>query len=452
MYHFLKLLITLGIRVFFRSVKWADIKNFPNDKSPLLLVANHPGTFMDPLVIASGITRPLFFLAKAEVFKSAVAKWLLPKFNMIPVYRKQDDESLMHKNEETFEKCFDHLSAKGAILIFPEGISITERKLRKIKTGAARIAIGAESRNNFELGIKIIPIGINYSHEIKFQSNLFVKVGEVIEVKNYKELYVKDKFEAAEKLTEEIRARLEKLIIAVKDDETENLVKRIELIFKNKILAETGASPYAAEQDFDVTQKIARAVEYYNDKDPQRITKIKDEVERYFSALDRLKISDRWIENFSEGGSLLFKTLLTIIYMVAGFPVYVFGVVNNYLPYKIPYVISRKVSSRPEFWGAISMASGILTFIGFYFTQIYFVGRFFENSYLIILYSLLLPVSGFFAYKYWKRFINVKGRLFIATLFMKRSTLIASLITQRATIIKDLQKGREEFNAVSEVI
>ena len=40
----------------------------------------------------------------------------------------------MNKNEETFIKCYEHLENGGAILMFPEGISITERKLKPIKT------------------------------------------------------------------------------------------------------------------------------------------------------------------------------------------------------------------------------------------------------------------------------------------------------------------------------
>jgi 1-acyl-sn-glycerol-3-phosphate acyltransferase len=55
----------------------------------------------------------------------------------------QDDPRLMQQNDEIFSKCFEHLKNNGAILIFPEGISLTNRQLRKIKTGAARIALGA---------------------------------------------------------------------------------------------------------------------------------------------------------------------------------------------------------------------------------------------------------------------------------------------------------------------
>jgi 1-acyl-sn-glycerol-3-phosphate acyltransferase len=147
--------------VFFRSITIRNKELIPS-QGPLLVLANYPSTFMDPIVIATILNRKVFFLAKGELFKSSFTKWLLPKFNMIPVYRKQDDPTLMNKNDDTFKKCFEHLEKGGAILMFPEGISITERKLKPIKTGATRIVLGAEARNIFELGVQIINIGLNY--------------------------------------------------------------------------------------------------------------------------------------------------------------------------------------------------------------------------------------------------------------------------------------------------
>src|SRR6185312_12766048 len=104
----LKFLMRITIRAFFRNKQVLGLDNIP-DKGPLILVANHPSTFMDPIVIAASIKRKVYFLGKAEIFNSVFAKWLFPKFNVIPVYRAQDDPSQLHKNKETFFKCFEHL-------------------------------------------------------------------------------------------------------------------------------------------------------------------------------------------------------------------------------------------------------------------------------------------------------------------------------------------------------
>src|ERR1051326_7760375 len=224
LYSFLKVVFRITMRLFFRAYTVKGKENIPS-AGPVIFLANHPSTFMDPIVVAASINRKVFFLAKAEVFKGKFAQWLLPRFNMIPVYRAQDDPTQMHKNKETFKKCFEHLAKGGCILIFPEGISLTERKLKKIKTGAARIALGAEADNDFKLGVKIISVGLNYSDPHTFQSNLFVNVDEPISVRDYKEQYEKDAFASASALTEEIRARLEKQVVAIEDEKLDKLVK-----------------------------------------------------------------------------------------------------------------------------------------------------------------------------------------------------------------------------------
>ena len=151
-YSFLKLLFRITVKAFFKHQETINIEHIPV-KGPVILVANHPSTFMDPIIIATKVPREVSFIAKSTAFKSKFTSWILPKFNMIPVFRAQDDPSQMHKNQQTFEKVFQLLERNGCILIFPEGISLTERKLKEIKTGAARMALGAEARNNFSLGV-----------------------------------------------------------------------------------------------------------------------------------------------------------------------------------------------------------------------------------------------------------------------------------------------------------
>ena len=100
-------------------------------------------------------------------------KWLMAQTNSIPIYRRQDadgtdpaaqvsPEELARPNEATFGRCYDYLGQGGTIMIFPEGTSVSERRLRPLKTGAARIALGAEARHDFKLGLHMLPVGINY--------------------------------------------------------------------------------------------------------------------------------------------------------------------------------------------------------------------------------------------------------------------------------------------------
>ena len=83
-----------------------------------------------------------------DVTRKRFWAWLFPLLNLIPVFRTRETPELMHKNKFMFSHCFNHLADSGSILIFPEGFSVTERRMRKLKAGAARIALGVEDENN----------------------------------------------------------------------------------------------------------------------------------------------------------------------------------------------------------------------------------------------------------------------------------------------------------------
>jgi glycerol-3-phosphate O-acyltransferase/dihydroxyacetone phosphate acyltransferase len=226
LYTILKTLFRITFRFFFRKIFRINPERFPLT-GPLIICAHHPGAFLDPIVIAASSKRRIYFLAKAAVFKGKFAKWLLPKFNMIPIYRKQDDPSQMHKNDETFAKCYEHLLAGDAILIFPEGVSATERKLRELKTGAARIALGASAASGFKTEVKIICLGINYDDPHLFRQDVLVNYSEPISTRDYEAAYAENQIEAARLLTDEIRARLEAGLIHIDEEEAEKITRQV---------------------------------------------------------------------------------------------------------------------------------------------------------------------------------------------------------------------------------
>jgi glycerol-3-phosphate O-acyltransferase / dihydroxyacetone phosphate acyltransferase len=442
----LRFLLTIAVRVFFRSIHITAKENIPA-RGPLIIVANHPNTFMDPIVIATILNRKIFFLAKGEVFKSAFAKWLLPKFNMIPVYRKQDEPGELHKNEETFDKCYEHLENNGVILIFPEGTSIAERKLRKIKTGAARIALGAEAKNDFKIGVKILQIGLNYSDAQSFKSDLFVKINKPTEVKDFAADYKTDPFKTAQVLTEQIRLRLEEHIINTENAYLDTLLANIESIYKIKLAKEFGFSLKEKEEDFTLTKNIAARVHYFYESDPERVSVMDEKVKRYLSTLNRIGISDATIGKQEKKKSFIWSNVNSILYLLLGFPFYVYGLINNYLPYRIPGLVARKISKEKEYYAPIAMVSGIFTFIIFYSLQIYLIERFFHQLPLTLAYAFSLPVSGFFTYSYYYTAKIIRAKWLFISLFFSRSNLIAGLIRQRADIIKELDLAKNEYSA-----
>lgn len=444
LYGILKLLMQGTTRVFFRSITIKNKDVIP-DTGPVIILANHPSTFMDPIVVASVINREVYFLGKGELFRGGLAKWLLPKLNIIPVYRKQDDPTQMSKNADTFNKCFEHLEKGGAILIFPEGISITERKLKPIKTGAARIALGAEAKNNFKLGVKIINIGLNYDNPHKFNRDLFINVHNPIEAPHYQEAYHQNDFKAAEEITEEIRKQMERIVISIEDERTDELVRNIEILYKHQLKKARGVANNDTIADFSITQNILKAVRYYSETEPAFVELMRSRIKHYFQQLDEMHLEDESISRNRSHKSFLRNNIQSLLFLIIGFPLYLYGLINNILPFELPGFLAGKIAKSKDFRGAIGMVLGMFTFIIFYVTQIYLVHNYFQHTLFTIAYALSLPLSGFFCYYYWHSFDKIRAKWLLVSMFFRKSTVIAGIIAERERIISEFEKKRNDF-------
>ena len=444
LYGFLKLVMKITVRIFFRSITIRNKEQIPT-RGPLMVLVNHPSTFMDPIVVATMLDREVFFLAKGSLFNNGFSRWLLPKLNIIPVYRQKDDPSQMNKNSETFEKCFEHFEKGGVLLMFPEGTSITERKLRPVKTGAARITLGAEARNNFNLGVNVITIGLNYANPHRFNRDLFINIDQPIKADEYKERYKADEYNAVEELTEEIRNKMESLIIAIEDDQTDELVKNVELIYKYKLSKERGISKKDKDADFALTKRIVDAVNYYRQNSPERVEHMTSRINEYLNNLNRLGLTDTDLARNQKSGSFVRSNLKAALIIVLGFPVYLYGMINNILPFEIPARIAKKVTSSIEFVGAIGMVGGLFTFTLFYTVQIFLLWKFTHIAWLTVAYGVSLPLSGFFAYWYFHTINKIRTKWVLLMLFYKKSVFISNLITEREQIIAEFDKVKNEY-------
>ncbi len=183
----------LLLATFFRDVEVVGEERVPAGR-PLVLVANHVNGLVDPLLVLGALPLAPRFLAKSTLWKIPVLSRLLDLARALPVYRRQDegadpaesggDAARLATNEATFARCFDELAAGGAIALFPEGASHNQPALQPLKTGAARIALGAEAGRasaGRALGVAILPVGFTFDARGRFRSRALVEVGEPLD-------------------------------------------------------------------------------------------------------------------------------------------------------------------------------------------------------------------------------------------------------------------------------
>ncbi len=145
---------------------------------PVLLVANHPNSLLDPLLVVAAARRPVRFLAKAPLFVDPKVGWLVRGAGAIPVYRRADDPAQMDRNEEMFRAVHAALAGGAAVGIFPEGLSHDEPALAPLRTGAARIVLGAHALTGRPF--PVVPVGLVFRQKDVFRSDALVLVGQPV--------------------------------------------------------------------------------------------------------------------------------------------------------------------------------------------------------------------------------------------------------------------------------
>lgn len=179
LYFPVKIMVRLALKIFCRKLTVSN-REALQKPGPLLLVANHPNSFLDAIIIGSQCRHKVHFLARGDAFNKPWHSKLLCLLNMIPVYRLSEGKENLFLNEAAFSRSKEILSENGILLIFIEGICVHKHELQPFKKGAARIA--ADSRDL--PGFAIVPLGIAYDSFERFGKQININVGNAVEPKN----------------------------------------------------------------------------------------------------------------------------------------------------------------------------------------------------------------------------------------------------------------------------
>jgi 1-acyl-sn-glycerol-3-phosphate acyltransferase len=203
-YQFFRIIVTKwGLIFYYRKIRSVGREKIPK-KTPVMFIPNHQNSFMDALLVVSTNWKYTFFLTRAQAFSSAFMRWFLDNLNMLPVYRVRDGISSVTKNNAIFERCIRMLEKKYAVLVFAEANHNLNRRIRPLSKGFTRIAFDAEQKNNWDLNLQIIPVGVNYTRHRESRNDVTVVYGDPIPMKQYQELFEKDERKAANVLKNDV--------------------------------------------------------------------------------------------------------------------------------------------------------------------------------------------------------------------------------------------------------
>jgi len=448
-YKFLKQIIKVSLFFFFKKIVVTGRKNIP-DTGPLILVANHPNTFMDPLLIAAITSNRMGFVANASIFVNKFIAKIFRYFHVIPIYRKKDIQpGEKPDNRLAFSKCHDYLEQRGTLLIFPEGTSYYELKLREIKTGTARIALSYEELKGFEGNLKIIPIALDYSDSIQFRSMVSITVCKPLMVSDYKQTYESIEFDAVLQLTGAIRTALAEIIPHTTGKEQEQFLLEAHQFY---------TAFYATKADLDENPKlslvlrnqVSKALQFLQKENLTLYLDTQKKLLLFFKLLKEERITPAIVSNSMLKKNKPFVYGISLLQFLVLLPAYIFGLCTNYLPYMITPRIFKTLKLDISYRAPVQMLTGLITFPFFYGMIIWLYRTYISSDFWhsLILFCLM-PITGYIAMFYYaemKRF-----RRMIRYIFFVKESKKQSLLKLQSDILRNMEMARKQYSQSFEV-
>ena len=194
----------------YRRVEITHPDRLPRNR-PRVLAANHTNAMGDVAIIVACLPQFPRFLAAASWWRSAPARALFRISGVVPVHRARDGTGTT-SNETTFGECADALRTGAHVAIFPEGELHHDVALRPLKSGAARIALGAAFANAVD-DVAIMPIGLVYEHRERFRSQVEVHIGRPVDTRDFADQHATDPAKAARAVTDALTDRLSEVTV-----------------------------------------------------------------------------------------------------------------------------------------------------------------------------------------------------------------------------------------------
>jgi glycerol-3-phosphate O-acyltransferase / dihydroxyacetone phosphate acyltransferase len=327
---------------------------------PVLVVANHPNSLLDPLVVFRTAGRPTRPLAKAPLFDQVFVGAMLRGLGGLPVYRRQDDASQMHRNDETFRRAIDALRAGDAVQIYPEGLSHSEPSLVPLRTGAARIALGAEAASSWQLGLRIVPVGLTYRRKALFRGRALATIGAAFTIAHHRTAWEADPATAVRVLTDDMARALESVTLNLTRAEDEPLIETAERLYTRAKGVARWRERAALADRLPRLQAFARGLAWLRANDTPRFERLARDVRAYERRSRLLGAADADVPPRYRAGGVLRYALVEFLVLALGLPLAALGALLWYPAYVAPRAAVRRIRPEAEAVATYKLATGFV--------------------------------------------------------------------------------------------
>ena len=264
------------VKVFYRRFEVLGIESVP-ENAGLILCANHINALADVVILQASTDKDIRPLARSGLFENPFLKPILEMIGAIPIYRAGDKGSNVADNAGTFSRCYEILGDNETLIIFPEGQSHSDPYLHELKTGAARMALGAVETNNVKP--VVLPVGLTFTSKGKFRSDVLVHFGTPVDLNvDQQSIYDNESSSAVATINKRITEGLAAVTLNAQSWKELVLVDRLEQFFafrhgkyRNRDLG----------QRFKSLQRLIDAKKLLQEHEPDRVRSLLSQIRMF---------------------------------------------------------------------------------------------------------------------------------------------------------------------------
>lgn len=429
----------LVLRGFFRKVEVEGRERIPTDR-PILVVANHFNGLADPAILVHVFGRVPRFLAKASMWRRRWVRPFLVIAGLLPVHRPQDAPGETD-NTRAFQRSDEVLSRRrGLVAIFPEGVTHDVPALARIRTGAARLALGTRAQG--AQGLVIVPVGIAFDDKLALRSRALARVGEPLDLDEEITAFVRPgeagddtNRPAVHRLTAEIERRLRAVSPDYRDLREAKVLSRAAEIAQRSRRHPTGVPMVEQEA---LAQRLAYAP-------PEVVSALTDALARYHLELELAGLRDHQLVHGYTAPQLLVGFLKTAAVVAVMAPFALVGATVHLVPYWCVVAAGRAVT-KPVMKATARYLMALAVFPLAWATVVWLSG--FRRALLVVALLAALPVTGFVAVacverlerarRAWRGWQALRDRrALLDEILENRERLVAAVAAAAATAPRD---------------
>jgi len=436
---------------FFKSVDVRHPEHVPA-VGPVLLCINHPNNLIDSILVGAVVRRKVHYLATATLFRNPLLARFLRAGGAIPVYRRQDDADKMDRNSAAFASTFAVMEGGGVVVIYPEGTTHAEARVQRIKTGAARIALGYEDRAvtteeaRTRPELSLVPVGLTFEARKSFRGRVLVSFGAPLRVRPYLKPFREDPVRAVEALTEAIQHAMETEVVNVGSLDATALVRALEELYRGELVRELKIERGLGDRQIDrlrLSRAIVDAVEHFKATDPARVERLWQRIQAYHALLVACRLRDEAVQARLSHEPLRWRVRRGWE-AVVGLPLFVYGVIVNGLPYWIPRWIAQRVARKETDYATTRFLAAMVAVPLFWGLEAWIVWRL-AGVRVAVFFAMSLPLSGLIAYRYLVGAGRMRSRLRFARLRIWHEARARRLLSEREQIVAELERAKTDY-------